>query len=80
MFRYELDKQWIIDNIWAIGFTFMVVRSFLNNLLQNIPSLKSNKVFELLCNIMDAIIATAKDKLGGNKNEEIINLNRRIDG
>jgi len=45
------------------------VREFFNNMLLNVPSLKSNKSFELICNVMDSIIMTAKNRMPGGKNE-----------
>jgi len=65
MSGYEFD----LETFYVAAFWFMVVREFFNNMLLNVPSLKSNKSFELVCNVMDSIIMTAKGRVKGDKHE-----------
>jgi hypothetical protein len=51
--------QWLSDP-WHCFLAVMFVREFMNNLLKNTPSLKSNSVFECIYNTLDAFVSTVK--------------------
>jgi hypothetical protein len=63
-----LDINYIIDN-WPLMLAILIlVRNFINNLLNDCPHIKSNKTMELIQAIFNALVKTTTIK-----NSEVIN-------